>query len=117
MLMRMNLKHHIAQFKRYIRAIVETARIEFGSPVFRKALEEFSEYENEPVSLPCNFTYSDPSDHSLKELRDTYGLDEIAGSGDEITESSPRLLRLPPNAITPEDVIPVLAPSAMAFSI
>ncbi len=47
-------------------------------------LQEFPDYENEPVTL-AEFSYSGTGDPNLTELRQTYRLDEVAGAGDELS--------------------------------
>ena len=49
-------------------------------------LRLFGSYRYEPKSLMEDFTYQDPSDANLLQLREQYELDRVAGDGDELSQ-------------------------------
>ncbi len=49
-------------------------------------LKNYSEYANESVNIGQSFTYANPDDQNLNNLKDTYQLETIAGNGGEISK-------------------------------
>ena len=60
-------------------------QVVYVSTDFHSILCEASEYSSEYPDSALEFTYQGPSDSNLVELRETYNLDEVAGTGDEIS--------------------------------
>jgi hypothetical protein len=51
--------------------------------LFLERLIKYAEYKNEVVNLERTFEYMDSSDSNLRELRNKYNLDSVAGAGSE----------------------------------
>jgi hypothetical protein len=73
---------------RYVNNVNGTFKLTKGKLIekdilFLERLREFAGYRNEAVNPKYEFSYMDSSAASLKELRNKYKLDSIAGNGDE----------------------------------